>query len=456
MKFLHLLLIVVTTTSSFAQLPCIKSNTKVITYSINGVATGNQWTITPELKPDVLGFGSEKKLNRVVFYTDVDSFVCMAKRGKSYQFYIILNGKDSALTEISVSQPIPKPARFSKKYIQEHTGKSSFEIPEAQELVHIVMALTPTGIENTNMVRHGTDYYKEVMKQFGPWKDHPAVNAMENHMKNFMYGHVKMDACGYFLDAGTRLRKDGVYHRMNWSDQNFIEPMVKDLEDFAKKSKFMEFFKGHGGYYQELITQAEKYMPIQPQWDWLEKEFPNRYQHYRITFSPLVNGWHTTNHFEDNGFKQTVMFICSAEGKSEKLSDKLWEGLMTRVVFSEIDHNYVNPISENYLEQIDAVFDDRAFWANDTLAGSYNSPYMLFNEYMTWAVFTLYAYDHYDTETFEAINTRVEKQMDVGRGFIKFKEFNQKLLELYRNRSKEKKVFEFYPDILAWSAKFNG
>lgn len=452
MRHLFAVLLLLTALALHAQLPCIHSNVTVINYSINGVMNDGSWTITPTLKPDDLVFGTNKKWNRVVFYTDVDSFVCNARMGKHYPFYILLNGKDSALTQISPQKTPPKPATFSKAYIAAHRGKSSFEIPEAQELVHIVMALTPTGIKNENLVEHYTPYYKEVMDHFGKWKNHPAVSKMENGLDN-LYGHLKMDACGY-LFKGERLVKDKTYQRINWSDQNLIAPMVPELEDFARKSGFRAFFKGHQGLYEQLLVEAEKFMPIKPQWDWCEREFPSRYDNYRITFSPLVNGWHTTNRFEDNGFKQTMMFICSAERRGSTYDDKVWEALMTRVVFSEIDHNYVNPISDNYTEPIDAVFSDRAFWANDEMAYSYNSPYSLFNEYMTWGVFSLYALDHYDKATFETINPLVEKQMVKYRGFTKFSEFNQKLLELYRNRPANKKVADLYPDILAWSKTF--
>jgi len=439
-------------TAMAQQLPCIRSNVKTITYSINGKPTGNQWEITPELKPDIMGFGStNKKWNRVVFYTDVDSFVCKAKAGKSYQFYILLNGKDSALTQIDCVAPIVPPAHFTKSYIAKNRGKSSFDIPEVQELAHIVMALTPTGIQDSNMVEHRTAYYEEVMAYFGQWKDHPVVKQMDALLSNDLYGHLKMDACGYVFKR-KRLRKDGIYNRINWSSKNLIEPIVPALEDFAQKSSFRAFFKTHRAYYDRLLANAEKYMPIQPQWEWCEQEFPDRYDHYRITFSPLVNGWHCTNRFMDHGFKQTMMFICSAEGKSDLLPDKLWEARMTRVVLTEIDHNYVNPISERYISQIDPVFKNRPLWVHENLARGYGSPFSVFNEYMTWAVFSIYALEHYNRATFDDINARVEKQMVEWRGFLKFREFNQKMLELYRNRPQGKKVYELYPEILAWSA----
>jgi hypothetical protein len=454
-KFILLFLLAICQSGiCLAQLPCIRSNTETITYSINGKPSGNTWTIVPELKPDIMSFGTKKKWNRVVFYTDVDSFVCKAQLGKNYRFYILLNGKDSALTQIS-PQPMPPPhARFSKKYIAYYKGKSQFEVPEVQELVHIIMALTPTGLADKNMVEHNSSYYEEVMKHYGPWKDHPAVAAVEAELQNGNYGHLKMDACGYLFN-GNRLRKDGIYDRLNWGDHNLIEPMVSLLEDFALKSGFKAFYKGHGGYYSDLIDEAEKYMPIRPQWTWCEREFPNRYDHYRITFSPLVGGWHCTNRFEDKNFKQTVMFICDANGKKPEVSDKVWEGIMTRVVFTEIDHNYVNPVSDGYEDQIRDIFTPLSFWADEKMTAGYDSPYAVFNEYMTWAVFTLYALDTYDQETFETVNARTEKQMVEWRGFLHFKEFNRQLLELYRNRPTGKKVADLYPDILAWAAAFH-
>jgi hypothetical protein len=67
---------------------------------------------------------------------------------------------------------------------------------------------------------------------------------------------------------------------------------------------------------------------------------------------------------------------------------------------------------------------------------------------MTWGVFTLYAMENFSKEDFEVINERVEKQMSEWRGFIKFKEFNKMIIDLY---SKENKNIEtLYPKVLNW------
>ena len=153
----------------------------------------------------------------------------------------------------------------------------------------------------------------------------------------------------------------------------------------------------------------------------------------------------------ENGFRQMMLFVCSTEGREPDVPEKTWEGLMTRISFTEMDHNYVNPVSDGYLSRINKAFRNRAFWADQDRTAGYESAYAVFNEYLTWAAFTLYAREHYDAATFEAVKTWTERQMTDWRGFIRFREFNRKVEELYQKRPAGKKLYELYPDILQWA-----
>jgi hypothetical protein len=143
------------------------------------------------------------------------------------------------------------------------------------------------------------------------------------------------------------------------------------------------------------------------------------------------------------------MFI-SGPIESQQLDQKIKEVLMSRVVFTEIDHNYVNPISDQFKKEIDEIFNDRSKWTAGKYSNSYPSPYSVFNEYMTWAVFTLYALDTFDENDFKIINDRTESQMTDRRGFSRYKEFNQKMIELYKNKNEGEKFVDLYPKILEW------
>jgi len=68
---------------------------------------------------------------------------------------------------------------------------------------------------------------------------------------------------------------------------------------------------------------------------------------------------------------------------------------------------------------------------------------------MTWSVFCLYALDTYDDSTFNEIKERVEKQMVEWRGFSRFREFNDRLIELY-TASDTPDIVSLYPQILEW------
>ena len=192
-------------------------------------------------------------------------------------------------------------------------------------------------------------------------------------------------------------------------------------------------------------------------WAWLEQQFPNtKYQSYRIIFSPLISGSHSTQNYTmytgKEPFSQSVMFICNADrvDKIKEISEKQKEGLMSGIVFTEIDHNYVNRASNKYKKTIDSLFSNRSFWASKGNSSEfYGSPLSIFNEYMTWSVFCLYIIDSYDKQDADFVINERENRMVDKRNFIKFKEFNQALIKIKQDYP-QLKIIELYPYILNW------
>ena len=340
----------------------------------------------------------------------------------------------------------------SEEFKASQRGEWTIEVPEVQELVHIIIAITPVGMDDRNMVQHQSDYYESVQTHFGLYRDHSVVKKVNRLLEKGRYARLKMDACGFYFNEQGRIEKDPTYKQLNWSEKNFVEPILEGLEDFSDKTGFREFFLEHQEYYNSLVSLMKAQMPVDNQWKWLEERFPEKYDNYRITFSPLTNGSHSTNRFETKDFRQTVMFVCGPI-ESNQLSDKVKEGLMTRIVFTEIDHNYVNPLTEKFEKQVGDVFKNRDKWTSGKDSEHYGSAIAIFNEYMTWAVFTLYAFDTFNESDFSTINERTEALMTERRGFQEFKEFNRELLELYRNHRPEEKLENLYPLILEWCGK---
>lgn len=359
--------------------------------------------------------------------------------------YIIILSIVCGITSSCVQNKETKKFHFSDSYVEKNRGAYSFEIPEVQELMHIIIALTPTGIKDKNMVEHDSEYYKSVMTFFEKYMAEHIIQKVDELLKQGKYTVLKMDACGYVFD-NEKIIKDGVYEKLSWGGPNFVEPLIPDLEKFAVKTDFREFYNNNLSFYNTQIKKLENQTPVKKQWNWLERNFDIRYDNYRITFSPLTNGSHSTNKFIQDNFKQIVMFICGPTDNNE-FSDEVIEGLMTRATFTEINHNYVNPISDKYREEINSAFSNLQIWADENAIKNYNSRYAVFNEYLTWALFSLYSKDNYSEESFKILNNVIEDRM-VSRGFVQFGIFNQMLLNLYTTR--DENVEGLYPYILLW------
>lgn len=445
-------------TTCFAQiaqkLPSIKSNAENITYAVNDTEIRSSWKVSPELQPDRLQVECKQKKTKVAFVSDVDSVAFNVKVGDTVRFVVLYDGKE-ALTEIV---GVPKNVNFTKKYIQEHQGKFSVEVPEVHELANILVAISKIGQQDSNMVDMTTPYYKEVLAYFSPYKNHPIMDVVNQNITKvfdnesyWYYYAMKMNACAYEFDKKGNIKNAGIIRKMGFS--NSADPIIANLaliEDFARKSNFREFYKQHQPYYTELIEVYRKQNPITQQQAWLEEKFGFAYGNYRVTFSPLVGGAHSTQSIEDNGFSQTVMFVRRADLKPE-YNEKVNEMRNTRVVFTEIDHNFVNPTSDKYAKQIDEVFADRAKWVVESNGTSaYSSPYNVFNEYMTWSIYSLYCLDKFSAEDNATFIPLMENQMEQRRGFVRFGDFNQQLISLYKENPKIS-MDELYTAMLDWS-----
>jgi hypothetical protein len=263
-----------------------------------------------------------------------------------------------------------------------------------------------------------------------------------------------MNACAYVYDKKGKIKNNGFVkeYAKGW---NSFDPMkdVAIFEDFAKKSNFREFYKNHKTYYDDLIKTYNQLNPISKMQNWLDQKFGFGYGSYVVYFSPFVYGAHSTQNIQSNGFTQSFMFIAKAE-MDKAYSNVMNELLESRRVFTEIDHNYVNPISDKYLARINKSFSNRDIWAKGEATSMYNNPYAVFNEYMTWAVYSMYVNDNYLQKDLEEYLPKVEKQMEDSRGYIAFKKFNRTLLEKYQQNPSitMNDLFEF---ILNWADNEN-
>ena len=141
------------------------------------------------------------------------------------------------------------------------------------------------------------------------------------------------------------------------------------------------------------------------------------------------------------------MFVNSSESLDSniKYEEDLKVGLSSGIVFTEIDHNYVNPTSFENIKQIKNLISQKDKWATKEAQNNYSSEYAIFNEYMTHSLFCLYIEEHYSGIIKDQI-IRKRIQLMERRGYPKFEEFNTIVLAELGNRKET--IYTLYPKLI--------
>ncbi|HAP61945.1 MAG TPA: hypothetical protein DCR93_21405 [Cytophagales bacterium] len=352
---------------------------------------------------------------------------------------------------------------------EEHLNQVSVEVPRVYELMYIACTLTETFQADDNLIGSRTPHYlAEVKAHFGPLEDHPLVKTLEARLKDNAYSQlqpaIRLFSMNYALQSDNTLLPDEVFH-VNplllklFKSQIFNFPDHQEIiEDFARASGFYQFYDRHLTDYQRLYTQYNRLCELQTMWKWIEQRCPARYHSYRVIFSPLTGGFHNTLpglKDPETDYMQTWMFVSPPPTKPlDSLSAEELEVLRSKVereVFTEIDHNYVNPISDSYQDAIAQAMPDFREWNGKE--SSYGSSQATFNEYMTWGVFSLYATETYSADQVDTILAIQEDFMVNSRKFFRFQEFNQELIrqyEIHKQTSDQVALEALYPGMLQW------
>ncbi|MDT3401983.1 DUF4932 domain-containing protein [Mucilaginibacter terrae] len=343
---------------------------------------------------------------------------------------------------------------FDNAFQKANNNKSRVEISPLKELLHIMLAITKTGLANDDMVNQNGVYYQDVLKYFKPYSNEPIIKTFDSLLNASLYNYIFITGNAMTYDlSGTSLKRNRNYIFTATAVANAkvkinpIDTYKKQIEAFAKRSQFQKFYKLHKGYYANVISDYEHEANLDQQWKWLEKNFKTKINSYLILCSPLINGLNYTTEFKDKGFRQIVMVLPLLDHLPE-LTALQNELLNKRVMFTEIDHNYVNMPSIAHKATIDRVFKNRATWVNEKADGTYAypTPLKVFDEYMTFATFLLFCKDNYDQTVYTETRKSVISVM-IERGFTKMEAFVS-ILEKVRAAAPDKKVDELYPQLL--------
>lgn len=342
--------------------------------------------------------------------------------------------------------------------------KAVYEIPAVYELMNIAFAITDTNNYSGNLniyyniIDTSTAYYKEVVHYFSNHKKHKLITALNKQLKKSYVRYLYNLQKGYNSNiSDNEIRRKNKFPLFLTLQYGFQSVKRSVIEDFAKASDFQSFYENHRFHYQQILDDAKQKLSLTNIQQWLENEFSKKYDTFKIVISPLMRATHFTKRFSRYGKKISIMWVSDGSGYDPKrYTQTQIAGLYTGVVFTEIDHNYVNPASNNFKKDLNQIMgnDNRPKWIKADGDGKfYSSGYKIFNEYMTHAVYLIYTNTVYSKEDQTVIeNSRIKLMEDI-RKYYRFKDFYTQLKTLYASKKEGENITGLYPAMLDWCKK---
>ena len=414
------------------------------------------WTLNADYDPDPYSVRVEPdEPKRICLISRTESVCRMVGIGDVHDFVLRHEGIDYNTRFVG----LPPQVTFDAAYREKYRGRLTVDHSRAYELVNIAIALTQTARDDTNLVYQKSDYYADMLAHFAPVTDHPFVLWLNEELEKnkASYSSLKMNGYAFVLDDAGDIQRSPIYDSASFPGSlNLLAPHIETLRSFARQSNYAPFMDKHAQLYADQAEYFRSEADAAAMLDWLGKNFPDvtPYDHTKIVFSPLVYGWQSVTRLSDDDFRELqphINFPYPFEPKGELtgVSDAGRDLVRGSLLFTELNHGFINPTADPFASRISAVIEDLDRWGGKNAKG-YNSPQSMFNEMLNWGLISLYALDNATSEDAAKIIANNQRIMVDSRTFKQFAPFNAFLVELYRNRPAGATLASLYPEIVAW------
>ncbi|RYY15590.1 MAG: DUF4932 domain-containing protein, partial [Cytophagaceae bacterium] len=315
---------------------------------------------------------------------------------------------------------------------------------EAYELSNIILALTPYGQSDPFEVYKNSRYYREVRAYFAPVRQHPLLQQANYSRQEWAkYLAFRTDAYAFGFTTQGELVREFAFHAQG--DTQPFDDLLGQVNDFARVSGFRAFYRRHQPYYDSLARAYRQSQRLPEVLAFLTAELgpaqpaaqPGQ---YAVVLSPLVyrmNCHRDVQHVATD-FATVPEYLLSGDLRQQPTPAEVLTGI--HALFTETDHGFVNPVTSAYGTQVQASFDVKKW---DAGSGYDKDAYGTFNEYLTWAVYDLFAYRYFAAQA--PLVCQNWAMQNESRGFLASRLFSNKLRDLYAARKKGQTVRDLYP-----------
>ena|GEM_PF-1812778 len=349
--------------------------------------------------------------------------------------------------------------------MDKYRGQFTAEIPQVYELMWIACSLTEAFRNDDNVLnQEGThrDYLTAVKKHFEPYADHALIKKLDAYLTPEQYdlNHIAIRflSLNYIIDDRGRLQRTGDYQVpriLTWSFRNrafLIPENIRLINHFIQDTDFLDFYAQHRPMYEQLEENYPQMVDFKGMFTWLEERYPNRVESYRVICSPLTGGFHNAMWFDgtEEDFQQNLMYVSAPlpQVPAWDSTGAILRGRYGRIVFTEIDHHYVNPFTDRYQTELQLAMPDWRDWNKGRWG--YESATSTFNEYMTFGMYVLYVWDTFPKEYRAMVIDDVQRMMVAQRAFHRFDAFSDALLAEYQQLENPRDMATLYEAMFTW------
>jgi hypothetical protein len=305
------------------------------------------------------------------------------------------------------------------------------------ELMNVVQLMTGYW----PMCRLDIQYMQEVYEQFGPYWEHPVLR--QYAMMWFMHGFsqdVPHALMLHLSDPPELQIKTAIpkYIVDRAGGDKKLNDFLDLIRDFAKKSRFMDFYDSHREFYRQHIKKVSDFISEKEYIQTLESFFgPNRYS-YAIILSPLV--------YEEGYGVNVSSQLFSIIGPSDSLDRQpIFDDpkSLSKQIYHDFSQSFISPLSARNRSTI--MSQSKLFqpiW-REMMNRGYHDWEASFNEHLIRSAMIWISFQENGMEEGEKYLNETYMQ-----GFIYSDYIHDLILEYTNNRDIYLVYSDFYPRIL--------
>jgi hypothetical protein len=290
------------------------------------------------------------------------------------------------------------------------------------ELFAVLLCLS----DNPFIPPYNTPYKFDVLKYFYPFAEHPVVQWCREVWEETGFPILFSLPSAMLLLNPTDLSSD--------VHSTYYSPVVDEMCDFARETKFMDFFEAHKTIYHQMVLDVCAMLRGTDLIGTLENYFGMKQHSYNIMLSPLFAGGLNALTLPPGGSYSyydswDIYAICGFQD-------------ITRVAWHEFSHSFVAPILGVYgwqIAQYASLFDPIA----DKMEPWYPNWDMCVNEHIVRAITIRLSYREKGKLAGDLLLQDTKNE-----GFIYVKALCEQLEEYENQREKYPTFVDFFPELL--------